>query len=175
MVDEAGVVGEIIIFVFALVAVGQKVFQGPVVKGTAQEAQESRLFNQLVEEVRCWFVEQGDIEARYFAILLLGLALVVGFVHAIYLYRVGAIDTGDIVAFMGQLSLFGFPVFSSLFSFSRVATGLASAERILNVITTQTNVDQNEQGHSATVQGEIVFDHVDFGYAADKQVIHDAS
>jgi ATP-binding cassette subfamily B protein len=146
-----------------------------VVKGTAQEAQETRLFNHLVEQVRCWFVEQGDIEARYYAILLLGLALVGGFIHSIYLYRVGEIDTGDIVAFMGQLSLFGFPVFSSLFSFSRVATGMASAERILNVITTPTNVDQNEQGHSATVQGEIVFEHVDFGYAADKQVIHDAS
>ncbi len=125
--------------------------------------------------MRCWFIEQGDIEARYYAILLLGLSLVGGFVHAIYLYRVGSIDTGDVVAFMGQLSLFGFPVFSSLFSFSRMATGLASAQRILTVITTPTDVDQNEQGHTATVQGEIVFEHVDFGYAADKQVIHDAS
>jgi ATP-binding cassette subfamily B protein len=146
-----------------------------VVKGTAQEPAEIVRFNRLVDEVRGWFVAQGDIEARYVTVLLLGLAHVVGFVHALILYRSGAIETGDIVAFMGQLSLFGFPVFSSVMSFTRMASGLASAERILNVINVKTDLDQNTQGHDAPLQGAIRFDDVNFGYLPGKQVLHDVS
>jgi ATP-binding cassette subfamily B protein len=87
-----------------------------VVKGTAQEKQEIQRFNSLADNVRDWFVKQGDIEARYFAILLLGLVTVGGFLHAVVLYRSGAINAGELVAFMGQISLFGFPVFSSIFN-----------------------------------------------------------
>ena len=146
-----------------------------VVKGTAQEDQEVRRFNRLVEQVRDWFVAQGDIEARYVAILLMGLATVGGFLHSIYLYQAGAIAAGDIIAFMGQLSLFGFPVFTSIFSFSRVASGLASAERILNIITAQTDLDQNENGYDARLNGAIVFENVDFGYLPGRQVLHGVS
>ena len=146
-----------------------------VVKGTAQEDQEVRRFNRLVEQVRDWFVAQGDIEARYVAILLMGLATVGGFLHSIYLYQAGAIAAGDIIAFMGQLSLFGFPVFTSIFSFSRVASGLASAERILNIITAQTDLDQNENGYDARLNGAIEFEDVDFGYLPGRQVLHGVS
>jgi ATP-binding cassette subfamily B protein len=146
-----------------------------VVKGTAQEGQEITTFNGLADTVRRWFVAQGDIEARYLTILLLGLATVGGFLHAVYLYRINAIDAGDIVAFMGQIALFGFPVFTSIFAFSRVASGLAGTERILNIITTETNLDQNADGLTGTIQGAITFENVDFGYLEGKQVLHDVS
>jgi ATP-binding cassette subfamily B protein len=146
-----------------------------VVKGTAQEEQEITQFNSLVDTVRNWFVTRGDIEARYFAIFLLGLVTVAGFLHTIYLYRIDAIETGAIVAFMGQIGLFGFPVFTSIFSFSAVASGLASAQRILSIITVETDLDQNEAGHEAHIEGAIVFDNVDFGYLPDKQVLHEMS
>ncbi len=146
-----------------------------VVKGTAQETSEIEHFNALVDRVRKWFVMQGDIEARYFAILLMGLAFVGGFFHATYLYQRNVIEAGDVVAFMGQLYLFTFPVFTSLFSFSRAASGLASAERILKLITTQTDLDQNETGYTASMRGAIEFEGVGFGYQGGKQVLHDVS
>lgn len=146
-----------------------------VVKGTAQEDHEIRQFNRLVENVRRWFVQQGDMEARYFAILLFGLTVVGGFLQSIYLYRAGQIEAGNIVGFMGQLSLFSFPVFSSIFSFSRVASGYASATRILNIIIAETRLDQNTQGHHGTIQGAITFENVDFGYVNGKQVLHGVS
>jgi ATP-binding cassette subfamily B protein len=146
-----------------------------VVKGSAQEAQESHRFNRLVDRFHQRFVQRGDIEARYFAILVWGLAMVGGLLHAILLFRAGAINTGDIVSFIGQLSLFGFPVFVSIFAYSQLASGYASAVRILNIITTQTNLDQNEGGHDAPMKGAIAFEEVDFGYVPDKQVLHDIS
>lgn len=146
-----------------------------VVKGTAREQYEIDKMGGLIDRVKKWFVVQGDIEARYYAILLLGLATAGGFFQCILLYRAGEIDAGDIVAFMGQLALLTFPTFTSIFSFSRIASGYASAERILNIINTRTELDQNAQGHSAPVQGAIEFDHVDFGYLPEKQVLYDVS
>jgi ATP-binding cassette subfamily B protein len=146
-----------------------------IVKGSSQERQEISVFHGLVDEVTERYIRQGDTEARYTAALLLGLATVGGFMHSLILYRAGAIQAGDIVAFMGQIALFGFPVFSSLFALSHVALGYASAERILNIIHARTDLDQNEDGHSGIMSGEIAFEDVCFGYMEGKEVVKNAS
>lgn len=146
-----------------------------VVKGTAQEHQEIETFNHLADTVRDYYIEQGEVEARYLSFLLLGVTFVVAFGHAIYLYNLNLIGVGDIVAYIGQIYLFGFPVFTSLFSLSRIASGHASAERILSIINEETDLDQNTAGHSAPIKGEIVFESVDFGYKSGTQVLHDIS
>ncbi|MCB9436453.1 MAG: ABC transporter ATP-binding protein [Anaerolineales bacterium] len=146
-----------------------------VVKGTAQEPRETIRLNAAIDAVRDWFVKRGDIEARYLAVLLLGLVNVTGFLHAAYLYEQGAIRAGDIVSYMGQLALLGFPVFTSIFTFSQVASGYAGAERILNIINARTDLDQNEAGHHAPMQGSISFEEVNFGYLLDKEVLHQVS
>jgi len=146
-----------------------------VVKGMAQEEQEAQEFDTLADAVLEHFIQQGDIQARYFAMMLFGLALFGGFLHSVYLYRQGLIVTGDIVNFMGQLSLFGFPVFTSSFSLLRLAGGYAGAERILKVITAQTDLDQNRAGVTRPIEGEIVFDQVDFSYEGGKEVLQGIS
>lgn len=147
-----------------------------VVKGAAQEEREKERFNELVDAVRHHTVRQADIEARYIPMLLMGLVVASAFIHALILYRAGEVDTGIIVAYTGQIMLFGFPVFSSLSSFSQVSLGYASAKRILNILNTETDLDQNVAGYSAPVRGEITFEHVDFGYTEDgARVLHDVT
>jgi ATP-binding cassette subfamily B protein len=147
-----------------------------VVKGAAKEDDEIRDFNSLVDDVRRRFIRQGDIEARYLPYLFLGLAYFFGFGHAALLFRAGLINAGQVVAYMGQLFLFNFPVYSSLNSYSQAALGYASAARILEIINTQTDLDQNETGYNAPIKGAITFHHVDFGYGdGAKQVLHDVS
>jgi ATP-binding cassette subfamily B protein len=135
-----------------------------VIKGAAQESQETALFDKRVDEVKTHFIQQGGVEAKYLSNLLLPLAIVVGLVHSIVLYQQGLITIGDIIAYNGMISLFGFPVFSSLNSLARLALGYASAARILNIINTQTDLDRNEAGYSAPVKGAITFENVTFGY-----------
>ena len=147
-----------------------------VVKGSAQEEHERSKFGQLVDEVRDFTVTQGNIESNYLPILLYGLATFGGFLHAVYLYESGLIPIGTVVAFLGQVGLFGFPVFSSLFSYSQIASGLASADRILQIINAETPLDQNLKGRGEVIQGQITFDHVDFGYATGHtKVVNDVS
>lgn len=146
-----------------------------VVKGTAQEEQEIALFRKHLDEVRMRFIQQADMEARYAAAFLLALVFVGAFVHSVILYRAGQIDAGNIIGFMGQIQLFGFPVFSSLWSFSRLASGYASAERILGVINAKTELDQNEEGYTGDLQGRITFEDASFGYLDDSEVVQNIS
>lgn len=146
-----------------------------VVKGAAKEDQEIAEFNHLADTVAGYFIRQGKIEARYLPFLLLGLATVGGLIHSIILYQAGEIDAGKIIAFMGQLFMLQFPVYSSLRSLSQVALGFASAARILKIITTETDLDQNESGYKQPMRGAIIFKNVTFGYTDGNPVIHDVS
>ena len=146
-----------------------------VVKGTAQEDAEIDRFNSLANTVRDYYIKQGRIEARYLSFLLLGLTFVGALTHSAILYNQGILDVGDIVAYMGQIYLFGFPVFTSLFSLSRIASGLASSERILAIITEETDLGSNPTGTTQPVEGEIEFQNVSFGYQDGADVLHDIS
>jgi len=146
-----------------------------VVKGAAQEQGEIRQFNSLADMVRDRFIEQGEFEARYLSVLLFGLTVVGALLHAGGLYNDGAISEGDIIDFLGLISLFQFPVFIPLFTSSRLASGYASAARILDLPVTTTRLDQNRDGYSGDIQGLIEFENVSFGYSADETVLSDIS
>jgi len=59
---------------------------------------------------------------------------------------------------------FRFVTFISLFSFNMVQHGMASAGRILSVIKTTTDLDQNLGGLSRPIQGRVEFREVGFAY-----------
>ena len=97
------------------------------VKGAAQEEAEVARFQANAKGYRDAYVAQGRVEARFLPLLLLGLAQGLAFWHALSLYNRGMITVGDVVAYMGLIALFGFPVFVSLFAYSQVSSGLSSA------------------------------------------------
>lgn len=146
-----------------------------VVKGSAQEEREIETFNTLADLVRDRFIDQGEFEARYLSILLFGLTVVAALVHSATLFREGAIGEGEVIAFLGLINLFQFPVFISLFTSARIASGYAGAERILDVINAKTALDQNESGYSSDISGSIVFENVSFGYSAEEEALSNIS
>lgn len=139
-----------------------------VVKGHAQEAQEVDRFSINASAFRDAFVRQGDIEARYLPLLLLGLAEAGSFLHALVLFRQGSLDLGGMIAFMGLIQLLGFPTFVSLFAYSQVSLGMAGARRILDLIQRETQLDQNPTGYSGPMRGELEFREVGFSYGEGK-------
>ena len=135
-----------------------------IVKASVQESFERQRFYRNARRYRDYFVEQGKIEARYLPLLLLGIAMGLAFWHALTLYQRGAISVGDIVAYMGLVSLFTFPTNISLFAYSQVSSGVASARRILELITAETDLDDNPQGYQAPMRGAVRFEGVTFRY-----------
>jgi len=134
------------------------------VKGAAQENFESKRFGRDVMNWVQAYVTQGDIEARFIPLLLLGLVQGIGFFHSLMLFRAGAIGLDGVVSFNGLLLLFGFPTFAAQFAYSRVSSGIASARRILELITFRTELDQNVTGHEEAMEGSVTFEDVTFCY-----------
>jgi ATP-binding cassette subfamily B protein len=145
------------------------------VKGMAQEKNEVGLFERNARRFRDAFVHQGDIEARFLPLLFMSLVESGGFLHAMILYHQGLLNVGDVVAYFGLLQLFGFPVFTSLFAYSQLSLGLAGAQRILELITRENNLDQNAMGYPGPMRGEVEFRDVSFAYAKQGLDLHHVS
>ena len=135
-----------------------------VIKGAAQEKAEVARFEVNARSFRNAFVRQGDVEARFLPLLLMGLANGLALFQSLLLHNAGLLDVGDVVAYMGLIQLFGFPVFVSLFAYSQVSLGMAGSRRILELIDRETELDHNPGGSSNPMRGEIEFKNVTFAY-----------
>lgn len=143
------------------------------VKGSAQELAEISRFKKNAINYRDASIEQGDVESRFLPLLLLGITMALGLAHALVLMQQGLITIGDVIGYFGTLSLLGFPTFVSLFAYSQISLGFASARRILELINTENNLDQNTEGYSQPIDGAITFNHVTFGYNQDEPILDD--
>ena len=141
------------------------------VKGAAQEDAEVKRFSLNALTLRNNTVRQGDVEARFVPLLLFYIALAVGLFHAILLFRAGILNTGDVVAYFGILLMLDFPTWTSIWAYSQISSGISSARRILDLISRETNLDQNAAGHTAPMQGEIEFRDVTFAYPTGEPVL----
>ncbi len=135
-----------------------------VVKASAQEVFERRKFEGAARAYRNYFVQQGRVEAKYLPMLFYGFALGLFFLHCMMFYQQGSLSIPEIISAMGLMVALRFPIFISIFSFSLVQLGIASAERILSVITAEADLDENTGGYTAPMRGEITFENVAFGY-----------
>jgi len=141
------------------------------VKGMSQEETEVDRFDFNARRYRDAFVHQGDVEARFLPLLLLAIAIAGGLLQALNLYREGLIDIGQVVAYFGLLQLFGFPTFVSLFAYSQVSLGIAGANRILDLINRENDLDQNTEGYAQPIKGEIEFKDVTFSYSEEETAL----
>jgi len=146
-----------------------------IVKASAQEEEEIDRFNNNAISYRDASIQQGDVESRFLPMLLLGITMALGLAHALFLMQSGHITIGDVIGYFGTLSLLGFPTFVSLFAYSQISLGFASARRILELINTENKLDQNLEGYSHPIQGEITFDNVTFGYLEDEPILKDVT
>ncbi len=135
-----------------------------VVKATGQEKQELARFGRNARRYRDAYVQQGLIQARYLPTLLLAVATAGGLLHGLWLLDAGELSVGGLITYIGLLGLLGFPAFISIFSFSLVQNGIASANRLLTLMREETELDHNEAGHVAPMRGAIEFQDVTFGY-----------
>jgi ATP-binding cassette, subfamily B, bacterial len=146
-----------------------------VVKGASQEDSEVNRFHENARKFRNATVRLGNVEARFFPLLLLGLAEAGGLLHALILFQNGVLSVGDVVAYFGLLQLFGFPTFVSLFAYSQVSQGMAGARRILELMNRETKLDQNIEGHTGQIEGYVEFRDVTFAYDDGDPVLENIS
>lgn len=135
-----------------------------VVKSNVMEHYEWDKFTQNARRFRDYYVRQGQIQAFYLPLLVFTFAWAGSFLHGLLLWREGALSMGQVVTFIGLVSTLRFPTFISIFSFNLVQLGIAGARRILELINTETELDENVRGVAKPIHGEVAFEGVSFGY-----------
>jgi ATP-binding cassette subfamily B protein len=83
----------------------------------------------------------------------------------------GAISVGSWYLFVVSVDRFWFPMINVSSFWSQFQTGLAAAERIFALIDAEPTVRQADSVQVSKLRGEIEFDHVDFRYTAQEQVL----
>ena len=140
-----------------------------LVKTAAAEAREKRRFIKNATAVRDNFVLQGEVQARYLPVLLIGLTIAATFGHGLWLLTQGAISIGDLVAVIGLVGILRGPADLSIFTFALIQLGTAASRRILELIKSDTELDENPAGHAAPMQGDLEFRNVTFTYPGARQ------
>ena len=122
-------------------------------------------------------VQRGLVLSLVFP-LLNGLA---GFGTAAILYAGGLsvvqslVTAGAWYLFLSSLDRFFFPILNLAAFSAQVQAGLSAAERIFALIDAESQVIQHDSVVPARLQGDIRFDHVDFRYSEQEQVLADFS
>ncbi len=147
-----------------------------VVKGSTTEYYELNRYFTNAKGYRDAFVEQGRIMAKYIPLLLIGLAITVALGHGILLYIEGRMTLGAIISYVGLISNLRFPTFISIWVFALIRLAISGADRLLDIMTKESEIDENLTGVEKTIEGKVVFENVSFAYpGSNKKVLENIS
>ena len=119
-----------------------------VVKSTAQEGQERASSSRTPAATATSSSRTGRFRRATCRCCSSSIALVFAFLHGLYLVNLGQLTVGELVAYMGlHGTSCAIPTFISIFTFSLVQLGIAGAERILELMREETELDENASGH----------------------------
>jgi ATP-binding cassette subfamily B protein len=135
-----------------------------VVHGFAQEPAAEARFSADARAYRDVFAQEGEVQARFLPLLFYGICVGLGFGHALLLFQRGELSVGQVISFMALFETLRFPTMISTATVAQVQQGLAGAERILELMEAESELDQNAGGYSAPMRGEVRFEGVSFGY-----------
>ena len=135
------------------------------VKANLGEAREIGRFVQGAGALRDLYIRIARIQAKYWPLLVFAVCWGLGFLHALLLWRAGAITLGQVVGYMLLYNGLRFATFISLWSFNLFQMGLSSAGRVLETINEKSDLDENHSGRAARVKGHVEFCDVSFSFS----------
>lgn len=144
-----------------------------VVKATAAEDTEVLKFYLNAKAYKDSYVERGKVQGKYLPILLLAITITVSLAHSILLYFYGVIDLGQVIGYIGLITMLRFPTYISAWVFAQIKIAFAGAERLLEVMNQRTEIGVRQEGTKKQIQGKIQFKNVWFSYPNRKHSTSD--
>ncbi|MHA1931838.1 MAG: ABC transporter transmembrane domain-containing protein, partial [Promethearchaeota archaeon] len=135
-----------------------------VVKATVKENYELEKYTSKARGYRDAFLDQAKVQSKYLPYLLLALTATMGLSHSIILNFLNIIVVGQIIAYLGLLRQLRFPTMISAFIFATVRVAISSAQRLLEMMNRETEIDENVDGIKKVLEGRIKFENVEFSY-----------
>jgi ATP-binding cassette subfamily B protein len=147
-----------------------------VVKALGREEANLQEFGVLAGEMYRASYRAAWLSALFLPVVQIISAFAVG---AVALYggwqaQVGGITIGGIQAFVSYIAFMMWPIQDLARVYADMQHAIASAERTFSLVDARPEVtDRPGATDPGTIRGDIVFDHVDFWYEADKPVLRD--
>lgn len=140
------------------------------------------------DEVEAVFEEQNEglarasFGAQFASGLIMPITMLIGNLQYVAVAVVGGLrvasgsmSLGDAQAFIQYTRQFGQPLTTVASMANLLQSGVASAERVFELLDAAEQIPEESAAVAATTRGEVVFDHVSFSYDRSKPLIEDLS
>lgn len=147
-----------------------------VVQSFGAENESKQTFDRLVEEDRDSFISAVKVNDAFGSVIDLcwAFALILLYVTAIHIIGINNISVGLIIAFCTYLGMFWNPLINLSNFYTKLITNLSSAERIFEIMDTETKIKDNDDvTEIPPIIGTVDFEHVSFSYDDKVNVLND--
>jgi len=148
------------------------------IQSFSKEEETKREFRNVNESNRAANTEAGRVMSAFFPTVTfftsIGQALVLWFGGLAVIEH--SVTIGTLFIFMSYITRFFMPIQELSNIWTSIQSAFAAAERVFNIIDTPIDVkDSAESVPIGSIEGEIVYDHMTFGYQSDRPVLRDIS
>ncbi|UYP44112.1 Vitamin B12 import ATP-binding protein BtuD [Candidatus Lokiarchaeum ossiferum] len=142
-----------------------------VIKGMAQEKRSIRLYQKQAKKYLEIGVKEGQIQARYFPLLMVAITITLSLVYAIILQQRGEMEVYEIIGYMGLILTLYFPTRISIWAFALVKRAIAGADRLLDTMNKSSEIVQMDNSIKKNISGDIEFKEVFFSYPRTENLV----
>ena len=147
-----------------------------VVRAFGREKYEVEKFDKVNDNFRNLAAHQANLLAYYWSIsdLLTMMQTAISLIYGVILAARGEISVGDLLVFTSYVGQLLWPVRQLGRILSDMGKSFVALDRIDEILCQKSEANSPAMLHPS-LAGDIVFDHVDFGYERDKPVLQDIS
>ena len=148
-----------------------------VVKYFTAEKYRANIFSELAWDVRQAFVRAVRINDLFWPMVEFswGIGTVITFYFGVRMINSGDISVGLLIAFTSYISMFWRPIMNLSNLYNNLVIGMASAERIFEIMDIKPNIKEEEEAIDMDIKGEIEFRNVSFSYDGKRKVLDKVS
>ncbi|MCX7941959.1 MAG: ABC transporter ATP-binding protein/permease [Dictyoglomaceae bacterium] len=148
-----------------------------VVKYFTAEKYRKDIFSELAWDVRSAFVKAVRMNDMFWPMVEFswGIGTVITFYFGIKMIHTGNITVGLLIAFINYISMFWRPIMNLSNFYNSLIIGMASAERIFEIMDINPNIFEDKNALDLNIKGEVEFRNVSFSYDGRKKVLDNVS
>ncbi len=149
-----------------------------VVQSFTAEDYTSDTFRDLLDEHQQSFISAIKLNNFFWPMVEISWGIGSAVVYFIGVRLIGSEDitSGTLIAFSAFIGMFWQPIMNLSNFYNQLITNVAGAERIFEILDTEPDIlDVSEAKIMPMIKGNVIFDHVTFGYEDHMKVIEDVS
>ena len=149
-----------------------------IIQSFHAQQETEKTFDELLMEHRLSFIDAVRMSDAFGSVIDFswGLGCILLYYTGIVVLGVDRVSVGTFTAFAAYLTMFWQPIHNLSNFYNQLVTNIAGAERIFEILDTPPAIADDEGvTQMPSIQGEVIFEHVNFSYDDKVKVLDDVS